>query len=78
MPKSMSLILSLFVDHDVFRLQVAVDDTIGMDVVEGLENANGDADGAVLGMRPSSRMCAQQAAFAPLHHHVNAGTVFCH
>ena len=37
------------VDHDVFRFEVAVHDAVGVDVIEGVENADGDADGAVMG-----------------------------
>ena len=76
MPKSMSLMWSFVVDHDVFRLQVAMDDAVGVDVVESLENAVGDADGAVLGKSALVHDLAQQAALAPLHDHVDAGALF--
>ena len=66
----------VFVDHDVFRLEVAVDDAIGMDVVERLEHFDGDADGAVLRHTAFVEDLAQQPALAPLHDHVNAGALF--
>ena len=67
--------LSLVVDHDVFRFQVAVDNAVGVDVFEGVENTDGDADGALLGDAAFVEDLAQQAALAPLHDHVDAGAL---
>ena len=64
------------VDHDVFRLQVAVDDAVGVDVVERLKNAEGDVDGAVMGNAALVENLAQKAALAPLHDHVDTRTLF--
>ncbi len=76
MPKSMSLMLSSRVDHDVFRLQVAVDNAVGVKVVERFQNAQR------MRMARSRRQLAllvedlaQQAAFDPLHDHVDLAAV---
>jgi len=61
------------VDHDVFRLEVAVNDAIGMDVLERIENADGDVDGALLRDAAFSEDVAEEAAGDPLHDHVHAG-----
>ncbi len=76
MPKSMSFTLSSVVDHDVFRLQVAMDNAVGVDVFERTEHADGDADGAILREAAFVEDLAQKAAVAPLHDHVNAGALF--
>jgi len=54
----------LLVDHDIFRLQVAMDDAIGVDIVQSLQNAFGDADGAVVRKSFLIHDLAQQAARA--------------
>ena len=64
-------------DHDVLRLEVAVDDAVMVDVVEGLQDFAGDVHGALgreLGFLGEN--IAEQAAVDPLHDHVDlAGLV---
>ena len=68
--------LIVVVDHDVFRLEVAMDDAVGVDIVKRFENAYRDMDGAVLGNTPFIHDLTQQPAVAPLHDHVDAGMFF--
>ena len=48
-----------------------MDHAIGVNIVESLQNLNGDADGALLRHAAFIQNAAEQAAIAPLHHHVN-------
>ena len=61
----------IIVDHDVFRLEVAVHHAIRVNVVEGFKSLDGDADSAVLGNSAQVEDAAQETALAPLHDHVN-------
>ena len=76
MPKSISLILSVGVQHDVLGLQVAVHHAILVDIVQRVQNPQRDVD------RPRGRHLAllehhltQQAPVHPLHRHVHPGPV---
>jgi len=62
------------VDHDVFRLHVAVDDAVGVDVLEGAADADGELDGAVDGqLWLLLNDLAEKMAGDPLHDHVDLG-----
>ncbi len=59
------------VDHDVFGLEVAVDDAVGVDVFERVGDAEGEFGGA-LGRELAELVedAAEELAFDPLHDHV--------
>ena len=62
------------VDHDVLGLHVAVDDAVGVDVLQRAADADGELDGAVDG-EPGLLLndLAEKAAGDPLHDHVDLG-----
>ncbi len=64
-------------DHDVFRLQVAVDNALAVNVVEGIAQGESNADGA-LGRKflLFVQDLAQQAAVHPFQNHVAPAAIF--
>ena len=64
------------VDHDVFGLQVAMHHAVRVNVVEGIEDAQRDADGALRRQLPLfAEDLPKQPALDPLHDHVNLAAV---
>jgi len=53
-----------------------VHDSIGVDVVQSIQDIDRNADGAVMVNPAFIKNLAQRAAFAPLHNQVVAGTPF--
>jgi len=67
MPKSISLMLSSSSTMNVFRLEVAMHYAVRVDVVQGIQNLCGDADGAV-GRDSASSMIWRSSR--PSHHSI--------
>ena len=60
-------------EHDVFRLQVAMQDAVRVQEFEGVANGEGDGKGALwCELVFLVEQGAQQTPFHPLHRHVNA------
>ncbi len=64
------------VQHDVLGLEVAVHDAVLMDIVEGVEDTDGDVNGAFgRHLALFEHDLAEQAALDPLHDHIDPGAV---